>query len=310
MAAATGVGLAGRGIVRVSGPQARDFLQNLVTCDLDRVDAAGAGHGALLTPLGKILFDFLIAPAGEDTYLLETDAGSLAGLVQRLTFYRLRAKVAIADASAEHSVHAVWDAPAEALAAALPAGSLVFADPRLAALGCRVWLRAAPETGGLAGLAGPEGLVAATEADWHARRVAFGVPEAPHDYAPGDVFPHDVDMDQLGGVAFDKGCFVGQEVVSRMQHRGTARRRIVQVTGAADLPAPGTPVTAAGKPAGTLGTVAGRDGLALLRLDRVASARAAGAPVEAAGVALEARLPDWAHFGWPEPAPASADDDA
>ncbi|MAA97955.1 MAG: folate-binding protein YgfZ [Stappia sp.] len=298
MTSGTAVRLGGRALARVSGEDARHFLQNLITCDLDHVGDTGASHGALLTPQGKILFAFLVRPTGDGGYLLETDAASLPDLVKRLTFYKLRAKVTVEDVSSSFAVFAAWDADAGALRTAFP-DAHVFDDPRRAELGLRLYLPL-----GDAGddASAPAGLAGGTEADWHARRVASCVPEAPFDYALGDAFPHDVDMDELGGVAFDKGCFVGQEVVSRMQHRGTARRRVIQVSGADALPASGTDVMAGDKPAGQLGTVAGARGLALVRLDRIAQARAAGTPVTAGDVALEPHIPDWASFDWPVPA--------
>lgn len=280
------VSLPSRAVLRVAGADAHGFLQNLLTCDMDDVDAEGAGYGALLTPQGKILFDFLVL-ADEAGYLLDTAQETASDFARRLGFYKLRSKVEIADVSETHKVAAAFGPKPEA------EGCLVVADPRLAGFGWRV--------------IGPPAVVDAlaaggTEAQYHARRVAAGVPEAPFDFALGDAFPHDADMDDLNGVAFDKGCFIGQEVVSRMRHRGTARRRIIKVTGTADLPAPGTEILAGEKPAGTLGTVHGSAGLALVRLDRIAQARTRGEPVTAGGVQLEPALPDFARFTWPETA--------
>lgn len=279
------VPLPSRAVLRVAGADAHGFLQNLLTCDMDDVDAEGAGYGALLTPQGKILFDFLVIPA-DGGYLLDTWRETAGELARRLGFYKLRSKVDIADAGDTLKVAAAFGRKPEA------EGCLVVADPRLAGFGWRVI--APPAV--VDALASGE-----TEASYHARRVAFGVPEAPFDFTLGDAFPHDADMDDLNGVAFDKGCFIGQEVVSRMRHRGTARRRVVQVTGARDLPATGTEILAGDKPAGTLGTVDGGAGLALVRLDRIAQARARGEPVTAGGVPLEPALPAFARFTWPEP---------
>ena len=286
------VSLTDRRVLRVAGADARGVLQNLLTCDLDDVDAEGAGYGALLTPQGKILFDFLVFAEG-DAYLLDTHVSGAADLAKRLGFYKLRAKVEIVDVSDDYQVLAAWgrDWPSDIPGIAVP-------DPRLAAFGTRILAKAGADL--------PAGFERGDDGAYHARRVALALPEAPHDFQPGDAFPHDADMDDLHGVAFDKGCFVGQEVVSRMQHRGTARRRIVRVEGDAPLPAPGSPVTAGGKAAGTLGTTDGASGLALVRLDRVHSARGRGEPVLAGEVTIEARLPDWARFTWPE----TAGDDA
>jgi folate-binding protein YgfZ len=129
--------------------------------------------------------------------------------------------------------------------------------------------------------------------EWDRLRVAHGVAESGSDYALSDVFPHDILMDKNHGVDFRKGCYVGQEVVSRMHHRGTARRRVVTVAGEASLPASGTGILAGTKPAGELGTVTGGRALAIVRIDRVADALAAGDPLTADGVAVTLTLPDW-----------------
>jgi hypothetical protein len=136
-------------------------------------------------------------------------------------------------------------------------------------------------------------------AAYEAHRIAQGVPRGGLDFIYGDAFPHETDMDQLGGVDFDKGCYVGQEVVSRMEHRGTARNRIVPIAAKGFAPDGGVPVMAGDKQVGITGSHAGNRGLAMLRLDRVADARAAGLPLIAGGVPIEPKKPDWARFGWP-----------
>ncbi|MEZ5841772.1 MAG: hypothetical protein R3D02_15565 [Hyphomicrobiales bacterium] len=125
------------------------------------------------------------------------------------------------------------------------------------------------------------------------------MPEARRDFDYGDVFPHDVDMDCLNGLDFKKGCYVGQEVVSRMQHRGTARRQVVLAEGAAALPTAGTEIIASGKPVGSLGSSAGTKGLALVRLDRAKAAIDAGEAMIADGVEVRLSLPAFATFTWP-----------
>ena len=134
---------------------------------------------------------------------------------------------------------------------------------------------------------------------YEAHRIALGVPRGGLDFIYGDAFPHETDMDQLAGVDFDKGCYVGQEVVSRMEHRGTARSRVVPVTLDDFAPDAGLPVMAGDKQVGITGSTAGDRGLAMLRLDRVADALAAGMPLTAGGVAIEPHKPAWAKFDWP-----------
>ncbi len=135
--------------------------------------------------------------------------------------------------------------------------------------------------------------------DYEAHRISMGMPEGGLDYAYGDTFPHEALMDQYGGVDFKKGCYVGQEVVSRMQHRGTARSRVVMV-GADELPAAGTEIIADGKPCGKMGSSAGGKGLALLRLDRVKDALDNGGAVLAGGTNISVSIQPWAKFGWPQ----------
>ncbi|MCB5175254.1 CAF17-like 4Fe-4S cluster assembly/insertion protein YgfZ [Microvirga lenta] len=287
--------LADRGVVRVSGADAKTFLDGLVTCDLDRVSPEAARLGALLTPQGKILFDFIVfqAPdAIEGGYYLDVLKVHAPDLAKRLGFYKLRAKVTIQDLSGSLAVVAGWDAPRPEDEA-----GLVAEDPRLPALGWRA-------------------IVAAEDAAefaqdpaerYHAHRIALGVPEGGRDFLFGDAFPHEALMDQLHGVDFDKGCYVGQEVVSRMQHRGTARTRIVPAIYeggfAADL---GVEVTAGEKSLGKTGTGAEGRGLLMIRLDRAADALAAGETIRAGGIPVELRKPEWAGFAFPgETAPRS-----
>jgi folate-binding protein YgfZ len=277
-----------RGVVFIGGAEATSFLQNIITTDMDRVVATGAGFGALLSPQGKILFDFLVLKA-EGGFLFDLPLALVADFVKRMTLYRLRAKVEIADRSGSDEVIVFWGGDAApSIVGALP-------DPRLTTLGYRAIL---PKGSDLVA----SGYGPGAEAGYHAVRIALGVPEAGRDFAFGDAFPHDADMDDLGGLDFRKGCYVGQEIVSRMQHRGTARRRAVPVTAEMDLPAIGTAIEAGGKPIGTLGSSAGRTGIALVRLDRAKRALDEGVPITANGMALTIALPAFATFAWPQTA--------
>ncbi|MCC6734828.1 MAG: folate-binding protein YgfZ [Bauldia sp.] len=279
-----------RGVVEVKGPDARHFLHNLLTTDVTRIAPGTAGYGGLLTPQGKILFDFIVHDAGGDCFLLDVARDRAAELTKRLGFYKLRAAVTIADRSDALRVIAAWGNTAIA-----PAGAVAAIDPRLPELGLRLIVAAAdalPDEG------------RASPAAYAAHRIALGVPDGGTDFAFGDAFPHDADMDQLGGVDFTKGCYTGQEIVARMEHRGTARRRIVRVSADAPLPPAGTPVMAGEVEIGTLGSADGVAGLAMLRIDRAADAMRVGQPITAAGVRLTPALPAWARFTWPD-APAS-----
>jgi folate-binding protein YgfZ len=262
-----------RALIRVSGAEAQSFLQNLITTDIVPLDAAEARPGALLTPQGKILFDFMIWRDGED-FIIETDEGQREALTKRLTMYKLRAAVALA--AEGNGVSVSWD----------DASTDGFKDSRFAKAGIDVFRRP-----------GQHGTDDVTVYD--TLRSAHGVAVSGSDYALQDAFPHDVLMDLNGGLSFKKGCYVGQEVVSRMQHRGTARRRVVTVSSTEPLPASGTEITANGKPVGTLGSVSGHSGLAIVRIDRAGEAMSAGTPLLAGDVTVTVALPSWSALVFP-----------
>jgi folate-binding protein YgfZ len=284
-----------RALIAVEGDDAEHFLQNILTVDLSSLGEGEAKPGALLSPQGKILFDFLISRAGGKRFLLDCRAALADDFVKRLMLYRLRAKVTIAKQD-QGLVAVSWDGDSSASrddSSAAQAGS-ALRDSRFP-----------PEAKVLRRYARPLPAATAPAADWHALRIARGVAESSFDYAAGDAFPHDVLYDQNGGVGFAKGCYIGQEVVSRMQHRGTARRRVLVASGSSPLPASGTDILAGGRPVGTLGTVAGAAGLAIVRIDRVKEAIDAGRPITADGVALTLAIPPGAAFTFPEAAAAA-----
>jgi hypothetical protein len=277
-------GLTDRAVVSVRGPDTRHFLQNLVTCDLEERRPGEAAYGALLTPQGKLQFDFILF-AIDDGFLIDIAKTLVGDFVKRLGFYRLRAAVDIEDRSAELAVVACWGGNT-----AVPGALASATDPRLPALGTRAIVAADAELA-------PDGAEADASA-YASHRIGLGVPEGGIDFDYGDVFPHDANVDQLGGVAFDKGCFVGQEVVSRMEHRGTARRRVVIARADAPLEQ-GADLLAGDQAIGTIGSVAGNIGLASARLDRAADAVAAGQSLTVNGKTVELVIPGWARFGWP-----------
>ena len=268
-----------RGIIRVGGPDAVKLLDGLVTNSLDQLDNQPALHSGLLSPQGKILFDFFVTRAGDDL-LLDTNASHAADLIKRLTFYRLRADVAFEDLSDQLIVVAAWGSEDPSM----PGGIIKIPDPRHAKLGHRLIL----PRDRLAELPGE----VTDEQAYDAHRISIGIPEAGIDFALGDTFPHEALYDQLRSVDFSKGCFVGQEVVSRMHHRGTARKRIVPVEGQTPLVA-AADVVAGAATIGTLGSVSANRGLALLRLDRANEATAKGEPLVAGDVTVMIHQPDW-----------------
>jgi len=282
-----------RGVLCVGGEDARPFLHGLLTQTIETLKPGAATFAALLTPQGKVLFDFLVL-AREQDFLLDCPRGQLGDLTRRLAMYKLRAKVEIADLSDRLAVAALWGAGEDV---SLPADLVAFTDPRMAALGHRL---IAPEAR-LREAANARSWTLGEPADYEAHRIGLGVPESGKDYGSGEVFAHDACIDQLGGVDFRKGCYVGQEVVSRMHHRGTARKRFVIAQGA-DLPGPGAPVTAGATNLGKLTSVADGSALALIRIDRAGEALARGEPVSAGDTTVELVRPEWAAFDFPVPA--------
>ncbi len=272
-----------RGVVKISGEDARNFLNGVVTTDVTQLRPGAGKFGALLTPQGKIVVDFLVteAPAGHGGgFLFDCPRPLAQALSEKLRFYKLRAKVAVEDLSDHLGVLAAWDGDL----ATKP--DLAFADPRDPALGWRILV--------------PQEMVQKTadliaadlvdSAEYEAKRIGCGIPRGGQDFIYGDAFPHETNMDRLRGIDFEKGCYIGQEVVSRMQHRGTARTRTVRI--ALDGPSPemGATILAGEKPVGTMGSTAGQNGLALIRTDRVTDALEAGLPLTAGG--LSVRLAD------------------
>ena len=288
-----------RGVVKVAGDDARGFLNGLVTNDIAKVAPSKPRFAALLTPQGKIIVDFIVAEAPSNDgggFFLDCPRALASALVEKLNFYKLRAKVICEDLSNVLGVMAIWDGTAES------EYGLSYPDPRLPALGSRIMLpphlaeEAAADLGGM--LAGADA--------YEAHRIALGVPRGGLDFIYGDTFSHEADMDQLNGVDFGKGCYIGQEVVSRVEHRASARSRVVPIVYDEFAPSSGLPVMAGDRQIGTLGSTAKGHGLALMQLDRIGDALAAGATIEAGGIAIRAVKPAWAKFDWPGEAKAPA----
>ncbi len=273
--------LTNRGVIGVSGPDAVSFLDNLLTVSLVGLKKGEARYGALLTPQGKMIVDGLVA-ATDDGFVIDCPGALASDFARRLGFYKLRAKVDITNRSDAWAVMAGWQD------ATVSQDAIVsFSDPRHPALGWRSIVEAAYRTDR-----------AGSEAEYDAHRIALGIPEGGRDFIYGDAFPHEADMDQLHGVDFTKGCYVGQEVVSRMQHRGTARTRCVPIRFIDGMSVQeGTDALAGEKICGRIGS-SGLDGSAigLLRLDRVADALAIAEPLTANGHAFVLEKRDWIQF--------------
>lgn len=264
-----------RGVVTVTGPDADKLLQGLLTSDLEQFADGTLQLAGLLSPQGKILFELLVIRSRDGAVLLETRRQQAPALVQRLQLYKLRANVEIRDASQDYTVAAGWNDPV------IRGGALVTRDTRHPALGCRIHASMATDRA-----LGDHNARASTEPEYHAHRIGLGVPEGGLDYDLGDTFPHEANFDLLGGVSFQKGCFVGQEVVSRMQHKSVVRKRVVRVSGDGPFSSARPDLTTGSAVIGKLGSVAGPHALALLRLDRAHEAISKGEPIVAGGVTV------------------------
>lgn len=267
--------LADRAIVAVEGVDAHDFLQGLITNDIAQCSPKQAIYAALLTPQGKILFEFFVAQ-NQQQLLLDCAAAFTPDLVKRLGFYRLRAKVQIMPRP-ELSVAAVWGEH-------LPDFEAVnaYRDPRLPALGMRL-VGTPPQL--------ESALTPIARGDYDSFRLTLGIPDSA-DLPPDQIFALDAGLEELNGVSFSKGCYVGQEVTARMKHRATARRRFY-IAEAAPLPSPGTVIQSDGRELGRMAGGKNGRGLAVIRLDRFAEGTRAA--IEANGKPIVLRKPDWLH---------------
>jgi folate-binding protein YgfZ len=236
-----------RALIAVSGLEAREFLQGLVTNDVRGVDAASLRYAALLTPQGKILFDFLMGEQ-DGAIFIDCEASMRDALLRRLTLYRLRAKVEIGP---RDDVAIVWREDRDVVPP-------FRRDPRHPGLGSRA-------------IAARQSAPSDTGAErFAALRLRLGVPEG-LDFGQDKVFALDGDLDELSGIAFDKGCYVGQELTARMKHRGTARKRVLPLAAVSGkvLPPAGTTLTSDEREIGTMLSAHGDRGFALVRLDRL-----------------------------------------
>lgn len=265
--------LPSRGIISISGPEARDFLQGIITNNVDLVSESRAIYAALLTPQGKLMFDFTIGEH-EGAFLFDCHKDHLPGLQKQLTMYRLRAKAEIKDVSDEWNVVAAWGDDASSLP------GIAFPDPRLAALGTRAFVPSA------------EAVAAnATEADFETWRLSLGVPDMPADAGQNQTFMLEANFDELHGVDFKKGCYIGQELASRMKRKDGLRKRLLPVDVEGPLPAPGTEVVAGERRIGEMRSGIGHRAIAYLRVDRLEDVK--DEQLTADGVALTVDWPEW-----------------
>ncbi len=252
--------LSQRGIISLEGETSLAFLQDLLTCDVEKLEDGQAAYGGLLSPQGKILYETFVVNSGGRIWL-DCPLSQRQGLAQKLKLYRLRAKIIITE-------HPELE---------IAVGNQGWADARHEAMGKRQ-------------MVAKDSLAPST--DYHAARIALGLADGGDDLGEGRFFPHEANWDQFQGVSFTKGCYVGQEVVSRMQHRATARSRILPVLFDGEPPA-NTAILSGEFSIGDTLSASGNMALALLRLDRLAEATA---PLLANGQHLRVTKPDWIKY--------------
>lgn len=274
-----------RGLLALSGADAQAFLQGLISNDLNKLASGAAMYAAMLTPQGKFLHDFFLMRRG-DALLLDGHRERLPDLLQRLQVYKLRAQVNIARLENE-GVMAAWDGDASPSA---PPTLQTVKDPRLPALGLRIVGDVAVARAWCAA----QGWQEAGEAEYDAMRLALGVPDGARDMIVDKSFLLELGFEDLHGVDFNKGCYVGQEVTARSKFRGQVRKHLYHVAAETELPAPGTSVMQGEAAVGELRSHAGAQGLAILRIEAVEKAAKENAPLIAGGVRLTASLPGWA----------------
>ncbi len=282
-----------RGVIGIKGADATDFLQGLVSNDVAKASPAKAIWSALLTPRGKFLHEFFIVEH-DGRLLLDCEAARRQDLMKKLSMYKLRAKVEITDEAEKLSVVALFGEGALAAlglttaegAAKAFGGGVAFTEPRLAAMGGRAILpkEAVEETLDQAGLK------PAARADYDAIRLGFGLPDGSRDMVVEKAILLENGFDELHGIDWDKGCYMGQELTSRTRYRGLIKKRLVPVTIIGPAPEPGTPLTAEGREAGEMRSSSGDRGLALVRLKHLDGG---ASPLKAVGASVSPRKPDW-----------------
>ena len=261
-----------RSVIRVTGEDCQRLLNDTLTGDFSGLMGLEGRWFALLSPQGKVLAEG-IATQADDAYFLITHPSIVENFLKRMRMYRLRAKVEFEDVSETYAVYRNDDP------AAVPPGpwGIALADNRLRQ---RLWL--IPRESAAS--------ISTDQSPWQRLRIGAGILTIGEDFEPDQVFAHDIGLDLLDGIDFAKGCYVGQEVVSRMKHRSTARRRPVIVSGI-DAPA-GTPVMAGDREAGTIGQVVDGMAVAIVRLDRITNPAA----VTVGGKPVTIALPTWANY--------------
>lgn len=287
------VELPGRGVLAVAGEDRVAFLQGLVSNDVERVSPDRAVYSAFLTPQGKFLLDFFMASDGE-RLLLECEAARLPDFAKKLRIYKLRSKVDLADVSGDFNTFVAFgdgvlgtlglpDEPGPGRACL---GGLAFTDPRFAAMGARLVVPVGADTASLA-------LESGSVDDYDAHRILHGIPDGARDLEVDKTVLLEAGFDELNGVDWKKGCYMGQELTARTKYRGLVKRRLMPISADGPLPPPGTPITMGGKDAGDVRSVQGDSAMAMIRLNMLEDG---GDPLLAGEVTVTPRKPEWAVF--------------
>jgi hypothetical protein len=281
-----------RGLIRIDGADARPFLQGIVSNDVDKVSSARAIYAALLTPQGKYLHDFFIAEL-DGALMLDCEAERRDDLLRRLTRFKLRSKVSLAPGPDTHAVALIYGSAAlsavglaaERGAAKPFAGGVVYADPRLREIGARAILPRANATAALAAA----GIAPGSAADYERLRLELGLPDGSRDLEIEKSILLESGFDELAGVDWDKGCYMGQELTARTHYRALIKKRLVPVRIQGPTPPPGTPILAGGSEVGIMRSAGDGAGLALLKIEALS-----GIPELSAGEArIAVRKPFW-----------------
>jgi len=292
-----------RGALRVAGEDRISFLQGLISNDVTRVSPTQAIYAALLTPQGRFQWDMFVAGA-DDTLVLDVERDRAADLVKKLSIYRLRSKVVLQNPGDGVEIVVAYG-PGAAAALGLPAtagaakaidDAIAYVDPRLPDLGVRVM---APD-GHAAALLAAQGFTPAPFDAYETLRLSLGVPDGSRDLPVDKALLLENGFDELNGVDWNKGCYMGQELTARTKYRALVKKRLLPVAVEGPLPAAGTPVMLDNQEAGEMRSgVAGR-ALALLRLEAVDKVAAGGGTLTAGDTRLKPLFPDW--LKRPEPA--------
>ncbi|MDR3439074.1 folate-binding protein [Telmatospirillum sp.] len=291
------VSLDHRALLTITGDDRKTFLQGLVSNDVTKVDPAHALYGAFLTPQGKFLHEFFLAEQ-TDCLLLETETERRADFVKRLTMYKLRSKISIAAADHLRSFAIVGPDAASAVGLAAEvgaagpfAGGLALVDPRLPEAGVRAWLPEGAETALAAA-----GLSPADKSLWDALRISLGLPDGSRDMVPDKAILLENGFDELHGVDWKKGCYLGQELTARTRYRGLIKKRLLPVDIAGPAPESGTPIFLGETEAGEMRSHSGSVGLALIRIEAFDKLGESGDNLQAGPSQLTPHKPAWAVF--------------